>query len=94
MIEEKDESIQEQAQKRLEGLRIELEKGQAELQNVEKQRTYLRETMLRISGAVQVLEELLAEGQPVGEPNGTDSREANLAVSSDSGNEEPAGLKD
>jgi predicted nuclease with TOPRIM domain len=49
---------------RLEELRKELETGQAELQKVEDQRMYLSETMFRISGAIQVLEELLSEPQP------------------------------
>jgi predicted nuclease with TOPRIM domain len=90
LIEEGDESIREQAQTRLEMLRNELEKGQAELQKVEMQRTYLRESVLRISGAVQVLEELLAEGQPVGQPNGTDPGEVSLASGSNRGKEEPS----
>ena len=55
--------MREQMQARLEALKKELETGQAELQKVEMQRTYLHETVLRISGAVQVLEELLREGQ-------------------------------
>jgi hypothetical protein len=55
--------MREQIQARLEALKKELETGQAELQKVEVQRTYLHETILRISGAVQVLEELLREGQ-------------------------------
>jgi predicted nuclease with TOPRIM domain len=59
--------MREQVQMRLEVLKKELEAGQAELEKVEKQRAYLHETMLRISGAVQVLEELLAEGQPAGQ---------------------------
>jgi predicted nuclease with TOPRIM domain len=50
---------------RLESLKKELETGQAELQKVEMQRTYLHETVLRISGAVQVLEELLKDGPHV-----------------------------
>jgi hypothetical protein len=58
-------------QMRLEGLRKEFETGQAELERVERQRTYLRETVLRIGGAIQVLEELLAEEQPA-EHNGAD----------------------
>lgn len=45
---------------RLEQLRKELEIGQFELDKVERQRAHLHETVLRISGAVQVLEELLA----------------------------------
>jgi hypothetical protein len=54
--------MREQMQARLEELKKELEAGQAELQKVEMQRTYLRETVLRIGGAVQVLEELLTDG--------------------------------
>jgi hypothetical protein len=52
--------MREQIQARLEELKEERKTGQAELQKVEMQRTYLRETVLRIDGAVQVLEELLA----------------------------------
>ena len=51
--------MREQVKARLEALKKELETGQAELQKVEMQQTYLRETMFRISGAMQVLEELL-----------------------------------
>jgi hypothetical protein len=54
--------MREQMRARLEELKKELETGQAELQKVEAQRTYLHETMLRISGAMQALEELLAQG--------------------------------
>jgi hypothetical protein len=56
---------------RLTALRKELEIGQAEPDKVERQRTYLRETMLRINGAIRVLEELLAEKQPTRQ-NGAD----------------------
>ena len=56
--------MREHMQARLEMLRKELEKGQVELQKVENQRTYLHETLLRISGAIQVLEDLLKEEQP------------------------------
>jgi hypothetical protein len=58
--------MREQMQARLQALKKELETGQAELQKVEMQRTYLHETVLRISGAIQVLEELLREGQTAG----------------------------
>jgi hypothetical protein len=58
--------MREQIQARLQELKKELETGQAELQKVEMQRTYLHETVLRISGAVQVLEELLGEGDRAG----------------------------
>ena len=48
-------------QKRLEELRAELEKGQRHLEHLERQRQDTRETMLRISGAIQVLEELVRQ---------------------------------
>jgi hypothetical protein len=70
----------EQIQTRLETLRKEFETGQAELEKVEQQREYLRETMLRISGAIQVLEELLAQGQSIGQ-NGTNSDETQSVIS-------------
>lgn len=59
--------MRELIQARLEALKKELETGQAELQKVEMQRTYLRETVLRIDGAVQVLEELLRDGEAAGQ---------------------------
>jgi peroxiredoxin len=65
-----EQLMHEQIQTRLEVLRKEFETGQAELEKVKKQRAYLRETVLRISGAMQVLEELLAEGQAVEQGNG------------------------
>jgi prefoldin subunit 5 len=70
--------MREQMQARLEALRKELETGQAEFETIERRQTYLRETMLRISGAIQVLEELLTEGQP-GRRNGTGPGETQLA---------------
>lgn len=67
-VAEEREITQEQVRARLEALRKELDRGHFELQKVEQQRKYLRETLLRIDGAVQVLEEL-AEGRPA-EQNG------------------------
>jgi predicted nuclease with TOPRIM domain len=54
--------MKEQLQQRLEELKKEFETGQARLRELEAEQAYLRETMLRISGAIQVLEEMLAEG--------------------------------
>ena len=62
--------MREQMQARLEVLKQEFEAGETELEKVEKQRAYLRETLLRIGGAIQVLEELLAGGPSVEPPNG------------------------
>lgn len=53
--------MREQLQARLEILKNEDRIGQAKLHELEQQETSLRETLLRISGAIQVLEELLAE---------------------------------
>jgi hypothetical protein len=47
--------------RRLESLRQEFGKGQQQLLAIEQRRTEVRETLLRISGAIQVLEELIAE---------------------------------
>jgi hypothetical protein len=57
--------MQEQLQERLGFLKKEFAAGQARLQELEQQQSYLRETLLRISGAIQVLEELLVQGQSV-----------------------------
>jgi len=43
---------------RLRTLREEFRKGQQQLAMLEQRRTEVRETLLRISGAIQVLEEL------------------------------------
>jgi hypothetical protein len=75
----KVQSMREQMQARLEALRKEIATGQAELEKVERQRVSLRETMLRISGAIQVLEELLVEGQTNGQ-NGAGSDEMQQTI--------------
>ena len=56
--------MREQLQARVEELKREFEAGQARLRELETQEARLRETMLRISGAIQVLEEALAGPQP------------------------------
>ena len=45
---------------RLQELRAEAESGQHQLRLLDARRAELRDTILRISGAIQVLEELLA----------------------------------
>lgn len=57
--------MRDRLQTRLQELKKEFETGQSHLQELEKQQMYLRETMLRISGAIQVLEELLDQGRLV-----------------------------
>ena len=48
-------------QKRLEELRSELAKGQRRLELLDRERQEVRDTMLRISGAIWVLEEMTSE---------------------------------
>jgi len=60
--------MQEQVQARIEALRKELEVGEQRMQELERQLTQLRDTMLRISGAIQVLEELQAQDTPAVAP--------------------------
>ncbi len=47
-------------EKRLEQLRLEYEKGQRQLELLDRRRQEVRDTLLRISGAIQVLGELAA----------------------------------
>jgi len=49
---------------RLEELKRELEKGRKRLEALDRERQELRDTMLRISGAIQVVEELLSQQSP------------------------------
>ncbi len=66
--------MRDRLQTRLGELKKEFVTGQTHLQELERQQMHLRETMLRISGAIQVLEELLANGWSL-EQNGTHSGE-------------------
>jgi chromosome segregation ATPase len=52
--------MKEQLEERLKELRTEFESGQKMLEELETKRENLRQTMLRISGAIQVIEEELA----------------------------------
>ena len=55
--------MQEQLHARLEELKKEFQAGQARLQELEEQERRLRETLLRISGAIQVIEEELGKAK-------------------------------
>jgi predicted nuclease with TOPRIM domain len=57
--------MKDQLEQRLNELKAEFEAGQRMLAELEAKRANLQESMLRISGAIQVLEEELAKsGQP------------------------------
>ena len=53
--------MEDQLRRRLEELKKEFETGQTRLRELESEQAYTRETLLRISGAIQVLEEALAQ---------------------------------
>lgn len=53
--------MKEQLEKRLTDLKAEFESGQKILAELDAKQANLKNTLLRISGAIQVLEELLAE---------------------------------
>lgn len=52
--------MRDQLEARLSQLKQEFEAGQTKLQELEAQQASVTQTMLRISGAIQVLEEMLA----------------------------------
>ena len=63
--------MREKIEARLQELRAELESGRNLLAELESKKANLQATVLRISGAIQVLEELLApeQGAPGGAPS-------------------------
>jgi hypothetical protein len=56
--------MKEQLQQRLAGLKTEFEAGQKMLAELDVKRAEIQQTLLRISGAIQVLEELLNDEAP------------------------------
>jgi predicted nuclease with TOPRIM domain len=60
--------MQEQLKRRLADLKSEFERGQKRLEELEGESNRLRQMLLRISGAVQVIEEELTKAeQPPGD---------------------------
>jgi predicted nuclease with TOPRIM domain len=60
--------MKEQLEQRLQQLKSEYESGQKMLADLEAQQRQLRETLLRISGAIQVLEEELGRTTEPAQP--------------------------
>jgi hypothetical protein len=56
--------MREEMEARLAALKSEYDKGQTQLRQLESQSSSVRETMLRISGAIMVLQELLSPSEP------------------------------
>jgi uncharacterized coiled-coil protein SlyX len=59
--------MRERLEERLKELKIEFDKGEQTLRELEEQAATVRQTLLRISGAIQVLEEELGDTD---EPDG------------------------
>lgn len=62
--------MREQIEKRLEELRGEYDEGQRMLADLEARQNSLRETLLRIAGAILALEELIQSAGPLAEGGG------------------------
>lgn len=56
-------TMKDQLQDRLQALKTEYDAGQKVLAELEAKQASVRDTLLRISGAIQVLEETLAEAE-------------------------------
>ena len=69
--------MQKQLQERLKVLKDEFEAGQKRLAESEAEANNLRQLMLRISGAIQVLEEVLANANKTPKP---DSQPADISI--------------
>jgi predicted nuclease with TOPRIM domain len=68
--------MKEKLKKRLKELKAEFESGQKTLANLQSQEVSLKETLLRISGAIQVLEEELAKAESdSSESEGSETKE-------------------
>ncbi|HEY9674486.1 MAG TPA: hypothetical protein V6D11_23810 [Waterburya sp.] len=74
--------MKEQLEQRLKDLKAEFEYGKEMLADLEAKQANVRDTLLRLSGAIQVLEELLAGAQP-GEQNGTHSPQIQQVLQAD-----------
>ena len=64
-------------EERLKELKEEYKKGQERLMALEQESTNLRSTMLRISGAIQVLEEILGKVETTNSTNSNPDSEVN-----------------
>jgi hypothetical protein len=82
--------MQAQVQQRLEELRSEFEAGQRMLAELDARRAELQQTLLRIGGAVQVLEELLDTSGAVREQAGDSARPSPAEGTADADRSWPA----
>jgi len=81
--------MREQLEARLTELEHEYQIGEQQLRDVDLQQARLRETLLRISGAIQVLHELL---ESPGGASDSEPRERETETASGNGRERPAAV--
>ncbi len=72
--------MKEQLEQRLQSLKSEFEAGQKILAELEAKQANIRETLLRISGAIQVIEEELNKASEVAEDNNQPPETVNAEV--------------
>ena len=72
--------MKQQLEQRLQSLKSEFESGQKMLADLEAKQANLRETLLRISGAIQVLEEELNNALEVADDNNQPPETVNAEV--------------
>ena len=73
---QRGKDVKERLEERLRELRQEFDNGQKKLVEIEAQANLLRETLLRIGGAIQVLEEELGRVSGDAEPNAASDGES------------------
>ncbi len=66
--------MKQKLEQRLQALKDELASGQTVMAELDKKQTDLQHTMLRISGAIQVLEELLQESAELDAEENTEEK--------------------
>ena len=81
--------MREQLEARLTELEQEFQVGEQQLRDIDLQQARLRETLLRISGAIQVLHELLESS---GGASDSEPRERETETASGNGRERPAAV--
>jgi predicted nuclease with TOPRIM domain len=72
--------MKQKLEQRLQSLKSEFEAGQKMLADLEAQQANLRDTLLRISGAIQVLEEELSNASEVAEDDDPSPATVNAEV--------------
>ena len=72
--------MRDKLQQRLKDLKTEYESGQKVLTELEAKQANVRDTLLRISGAIQVLEEELANAETEASSVGSSAEEAPVEV--------------